>query len=356
MAGGLLQDGIIKRAGSLTPGWTCNLGLKKVGNITSICQANGDDLTPNTPAWVTVPSDGNPGRLVTLMVTLNTHVIEDAGSGVASDIVGEQFGVVSGQAWAENRPFAIYAINNGDKHDYEADGLRFAISPSPCLARSPLTTNIGWHGNPMATPADYGFFFMFDTDPSITHDEKPCIKIGNLRGTMSAIDDWTLTVPTIQYKDGITQEWYSNLFKMPYSQMGANTGVVSLFNCGGGAPPTWATPTDVYGYYRLLPNGVCIHTVSTTNAGNVAAGHASQLQTSLPYRTNNNLIYINTMRKLVGDVVLNTTHHDLQAEIYNNLTISGFYFEGSIVNGGGFGNALDDITFQIVYHTNLIAI
>jgi len=156
-----------------SPGFLNNIGMTFASNILKITQAGGSVFsTGASKGQIAIPSTTD-GRTVVLDLTTDTHLIEDDGG--TSDIVGEQFGVTTAIAWGDDRPFYLYAC----VEDADAS-IKFAISPRPNASVVPATTNIGWHGNPGATPSDENFFFLNSTDPSTAFDTNPCVLIGGI--------------------------------------------------------------------------------------------------------------------------------------------------------------------------------
>lgn len=251
-------------------GDTVNLGVKLTGGTFGIGSAEGAALSASNIGKVGVA--GDDGEVKTFDITANQSFIDDAG---ASQIIGEQFGVTTGVAWANPRPFYIYAVN-GDGTDA---GLIFAISPNPSAASSPATTNIGYHGNPAATPSDVNFFFLTGVDVTATHDDKPCALVGCLRMTMTTLDDWTIQV--ISDSDGINPRPYVGTeFTFPKGQMGSR----ALYNFGDANSPTWATAANITYYYKIGLDGQVYVTMSTEAAGNVTNGTGTTaIDLFLPY-------------------------------------------------------------------------
>lgn len=274
MAGGKLEGGIIKAAGAYTPGWVSNIGMSLSGGTFKLVGTDGNTFSSTNAGWVTIPSTTG-GQLVTLKATSDIHsFIDDAG---ASQIIGEEFGVTSGRAWGNDRPFYLYACN-ADNTDAN---LRFFISPNPTLKVSPATTNIGYQSNPMSSPSDSGAFFLTSTNVTASHNEKPCIRIGGIRMQMSASDDWTVQSLSNSSGDGIRPDPYENTyFTMPTGQMGAQSG--SYFNNSGF--PTWATAANIVFKYALNLDGHCRVYFLTNDAGACTNGsNGNILVINVPY-------------------------------------------------------------------------
>jgi hypothetical protein len=218
-----------------------NLGCRVQAGTFSIKSQSGANLSGSNPGYVFVPSNVTNGVIKRLAVTAN-HTFNDDNFAGTSDIVGEEFGVTSGIAWDQDRPFYIYACNMDDTDA----NLLFFISPNPKLVVSPDGVNIGYKGVPMATPSDNGAFFLTSTNVTATHNSKPCVRIGGIRMTMSASDDWTVGDITSGLNTcGITKTpWVGKIFTMPTGQNGA-AACSYLFSNG----PTRSSPaTKIYNY------------------------------------------------------------------------------------------------------------
>ncbi len=280
MAHGRIGEGILKSIGSRTPGWINNVGLSLSGGTLKMVQAGGSDFTTTDPGWFTLASN-TAGRLVTLKATVATHTfIDDAGS---SQIIGEEFGIKTGVAWAQDRPFYLYACNADDTDA----NLKFFISPQPNKLVSPATTNIGYQGVPAATPSDTNAFFLSSTDITVSHAAKPCSLIGGIRMRMTSLDDWTVQTLALASGDGISKNPYvGNVWTFPTGQMDAISG--SYFGYVANAP-SWATPANIIYYYTVGLNGEIEISFSTYAAGDVTAGSAQPTYLSIPYIPNSTL-------------------------------------------------------------------
>jgi hypothetical protein len=282
------SSGVLEFGGANAPGWTNNLGLTYASSTLTITDAQGAALSTTNPGWVTVPST-TAGTVVPMEVTAawsgsnGNYFIDDGG---ASDIVGEEFGVTTSVAWANPRPFFLYAC----MQDADA-GVAFAISPNPCASVVPATANIGYHANPAATPSDNNFFFLCEADPTTAFDTNPCVKIGAINMVMSASDDWTVqalaTVPS-----GIGQHFidahHAKAWTMPSGQNGATadagSGGYYYINATSGTPQYWATPANVRYVYTIDQSGYVHVDYNTAIAGNCAAGSAASTNALvLPY-------------------------------------------------------------------------
>ena len=247
-----------------------NVGMVLSAGSFKLVQADGSDFanTDGERGYIVMQSQTNPGRKVVLEITAATHLfIDDNG---ASDILGEEFGTTAGVAWANARPFYLYAVNADDT----SSNLRFAISPRPNMRVSPATANIGWQDNPMGTPSDLGMFFLTATNPSTTHDAVPALRIGGIRMTKSAADDWTVQTITESSGDGIRRDPHvGSLFTMPLAQNGAATG--TFFFANGGTAPVFTNNGYVF---TMELDGTCwVEIFLTADGGTDGAGAVTSL-------------------------------------------------------------------------------
>lgn len=256
---------------------TENIGITYIGGTFILRARDGSNLSTSNPGYVVMPST-TPGRIVRLKVTSNQTFNDDAHAN--SSIIGNEFGLTSGVAWAQDRPFYIYAVN---RNDSDAN-LRFAISPNPCARLSPVTAQIGRSLLVAPTPSDKNFFFLGGGAPETSHNEKPCLLIGGFRMQMSASDDWTVQTLDTSKGDGIRHDpFVGKWFTFPTGQMGAGAG--SYFFTSSGTVPSWATPANIDYMYHLGLDGICKIVFATVNSGNVTNGTGTgQLNLSLPYK------------------------------------------------------------------------
>ncbi len=250
-----------------------NLGISLNAGTCKIVGASGTDLSEYNVGWVVMASN-TPGRLVRLRVTSANHFFEDDNG--ASDIIGEEFGTTAGVAWGNDRPFFIHAVN---RNDTEA-GVAFAHSPDPRAYISADTANIGYHGTPMGTPSDTGFFFWTATNVTATHNQKPCYRIGGIRMRKTAADDWTVQTLNVNDGDGIRRDpFFGKAFSFVDNQMGASPSCWLLPN--GGTAPVFSA--NQYAYC-IKPNGdVMVDIVLDGDGGTDGAG-AVQAKVALPYK------------------------------------------------------------------------
>lgn len=253
-----------------------NVGINLSGGTAKLVQADGNDFSDEDGerGFIVMESQATPGKKQILTITEATHLfVDDSG---ASDIIGEEFGTTTLVAWANARPFWIYAVN---RNDTDA-GLKFAISPDPRATASPATANIGYHANPAATPSDRNFFFLTETNVTATHNEKPCLNIGGITMTKTALDDWTVATLSFASGHGIRNDaLFGKKFTMPLAQMGAATGTYIQDNAG--FAPVFTT--NEYGY-ALSKEGMCSIEFYLNGDGGTDGGGAVQSRLVLPYK------------------------------------------------------------------------
>lgn len=340
LTGGSISGSIVEIK---SVGQTVNLGMTLSSGTFTLTQANASALSSSAPAYIGLPSTTS-GRLVVLKATSNKSFIDDVGS---SEIVGEEFGVTTGVAFNQDRPFYIYAVNQNDTDA----GLEFAISPNPTAVQSPDTANIAYRGVPASSPSDKNFFFLTTTNVTATHNQKPCVLVGCIRMRMSSSDDWTVQTLSSSEGDGINQTLYiGKKFILPTGQMGAQSGRHTVVS--GGNAPTWAT-TPIY-YYNIDPNGWVDCIFYTTEGGNCTNGDVGNpLKLAVPYKTNGSYYATTTSTYLpVGFAIRG-------GAVYSGINLS--FLDGAVstfniglsdlnnVAANSFSAAGDDMSFYFRY-------
>lgn len=340
--------------GATNPAWISNLGIKYGADSTTgrlkITAADGTNLSSTNKGWLTMPSATTAGTFARIKVDYTTHVhyFEDDAA-TTSDIAGEEFGVATGVAWGNDRPFFIYAVNSADT----AAGLAFAISPNPTATASPATANSGYHGTPAATPSDLNFFYLTSTDVTVTHAAKPCMLIGVIRMRMSASDDWT--VQTLGDTDGIGHDAlykaFSTRWTMPLAQNGAATG--TYFHTNSGTAPVFTK--NQYIYQIDMMGDVRIDTYLASDGGTDGAS-GNQARVSLPYGWVSGTLDLNLFP--VGFVIAATTITASQV-CYGLITegtnwVDLYYADAAaalqIVTLGMFTNGSRQLTLHFAYN------
>jgi len=323
---------------------TSNLGLTLVAGKLQATASDGSALSTDNPAYIVI-QHSTSGKNITLKLTDANSFFEDSNG--SSDIIGEEFGTTSSVAWGENRPFTIYAVN-GDDTD---SGLELAISPRPNAFVSPATANIGYHGNPAATPSDNNFFFLTSTNVTSTHNAKPAIAIGTIQMTKDGSDDWAVT--SLSTSDGIgVFNYLYETWIMPLGQMGAlaNTFLTST----GNNVPTWATPANIIYNYTINRNGEISVSADTQSAGNCTedgSAGGDTIAIVLPYKSSGfyNGFHGILSGRLRSDAVVTLLSITFLPNVtsFNIGKLSGNDFAN--VSENHFGDTGDDITAQFKY-------
>ncbi len=305
--------------------YTENMALVYTAGDLRITTANGTVFSSSSIGKVVIPSTGGARLKILLDVNTDTHFfVDDAG---ASDIVGEEFGVTSGTAWGNARPFYLYACNLNDT----AAGLKFAISPNPSAIAVPAATNLGYHGSPAATPSDLNFFFLSSSSPA-TLATKPCALIGRIRMTMSAADDWTVITDASGSEIGIDQDpFFGYWYNMPLAQMGAAAGTFLK-----GASPVFTTN---HYRYTIGRDGYVDCNLSLDADGGTDGSDGADVLVALPYVYRNTdfdaiagmgaTLGVAVQKQVLGKILKNTTSLKLyDIADYTNV-INTFYANGA---------------------------
>lgn len=313
-------------------GGVVNIGCSYSAGTFKILGANGSDFSATNYGSVVVPHS-TAGRNLVLKATTTASFIDDAG---ASEIVGEEFGVTTGIAWGNARPFFIYAVNTSD-----ADaGLYFALSPNPAATSTPSSANnLGKRGTPASTPSDGNFFFL-TTSAVNTFTSKPCVCIGSINMTMSSSDDWTVATLTNAVGIGRFQEGVH--FTFPLAQMGAATG--TYFATNGGTAPLFTT--NRYTYTIDSSGWVRCNVMLDGDPGTDGAGAVSS-SLMLPYKIVTGIASMQT-RMTIGQVLGATTITDFTALVgsfddgtsyitllYNNTAVTDTNIQNGMFTNGG---------------------
>lgn len=257
-----------------------NLGVSLSAGLFKITAADGTALSGSNMGTIKMRSTTD-GMIKTLSVDSDTHSFEDANG--TSDIVGEEFGTVASEAWTEDRPFYLYAVNTDDTNS----GVYFAISPNPSAATTGSTTNdIGYQGNPSSTPSDKSMFFLTSDNVAVAGTlDKPVKLIAGIRMQKDGSDNWTVQTVSGASGDGICDHPYvSKSFTFPQGVNGADAN--SYLSTGGSSTiPTWATPGNFIFEYKVGIDGEVECIFSTISAGSMTAGTGvEQVNFHLPYK------------------------------------------------------------------------
>lgn len=209
-----------------------NIGVGLSAGTFSVQGANGLPLSEANPAFVTMPSKATPGKMQSFTFTTNQSFIDDNG---ASNIIGNLFGLPTGEAYAQDIPFYLYLIQ-----DDAATSPKFACCRIPNRNTSPVAANIGCPG--IANANTQGSMFIFGAVTVANYEQNPCICLGSFRMRMSALDDWT--VQALGNSDGVGLFNDSTVFNMPLGVFGAASGTFLKDN--GGTAPIFTTNSFTY--------------------------------------------------------------------------------------------------------------
>lgn len=243
-----------------------NLGINLSAGTFSITAANGTALSASNYGTVSVRSTVTPGTIVTIPVTANQSFIDDSG---ASTIIGNLFGLPTGVAYAQDVPFAIYAVA-----DSTESSINFGISRYWAFSSSPVAGRLGKSGSAIADLT--GSMFLFGNPTVANYASQSLLRIGWIRMRMSAADDWT--VQTLDGNDGLRLMIVRGEWTFPTGVFGATAG--SYFIANGGTAPTFnASSTYVY---TLMENGYVELLVKLNDGGSDGVG-AVEARLSTPY-------------------------------------------------------------------------
>ena len=296
--------GTIEYGGANTPGWVSNLGITYPGEVFSITDARGGELSPSNPGWVTVPHT-TPGQYISLKTT--SSVTFHDGTHTNSHLTNVGFGITETVNWAEDMPFFIYAVNK----DNTDEGLRFCITRNFAMVTTPedadkISDTAVTPANPTTDAQDTIIILGSVTESD--YASKPVSRIGAFRMRWSTTtDDWT--VQALEPSDGIGQIALNNTFArtwtFPPGQNGAaNTSSYLRGQNGATTVPTWTNPENYVYRYIIYPNGEVSIEFTTILAGECANGSGSEYTSiSLPYRRTGESYYI---RQAVGTVAFGT--------------------------------------------------
>jgi len=250
----------------LTPGVE-NLSIAYSGSVLSITGGDGTALSATNPGYVTLQSNGTPGKLVTITVTADQGFIDDTG---ASEIIGNRFGLTTGIAWTQDIPFFVYAVSNDAEN-----AVAFVICRCPQVSNSCALAILGAPDDAVANTQ--GSMFSFENLDETLYDTNPCLMIGSFRMRMSAADDWT--VQALLSQDGIGRYQEDKEMYMQTGQMGASANTFLLPN--GGTAPIFTE--NLYTYWVEAASGYVFCQVDITGDGGTDGAGAVSALLALPY-------------------------------------------------------------------------
>jgi hypothetical protein len=249
-----------------------NIGFKYSAGTFTICAGDQSSLSSTNPAYVLVPSVSNPGMMIKIPVTANVTLTDVVGSG---DLNGMLFGTTTARAWANDRPFYIYAANKDDT----AANLAFFITPRPNqTAVYSASTGLGYKGNAPSSTADTNNVFLLSSSPS-SYVSKPCTLIGGICMTKNTSNNWTINLNNITPNQPLVSNHpYENIyFQMPVGQNGADAS--AYFSASGASGPTFSN--NIYNYKVSTSGRIFIGAFFTTSAVNGASANAIELSMPL---------------------------------------------------------------------------
>ena len=309
-----------KISGAQAPGFS-NLAFQYVSG-TGVFTIRGAeaDLSATNYATVTLQSAADVDHLVTVQVTANQDFIDDNG---ASEIINNLFGLTTGVASAQACMFAVYAVLNDDE-----DAIAFMISRTPNQSTSPSVADIGAPDDAVADIAT-AFWSLENIDETL-YDENPCLQIGSINMTMSALDDWTVggwyPIGPGGNDAGIGKYGDGKAYVNALGQYGAASGKYFLDN-GGTAP---GFNGFNYNYYHITkPQMIQVEFDSGLN--NVAGVGAVTARLALPYKIGPNTSTAHAYWTGGATFFDNSagTYHNLNVNIPNNTQYAQFYLEGA---------------------------
>lgn len=264
-------------AAAKSGGVTSNIGMNIASNVLTIYGKDGSALSSSNPGLITMQSQANPGRVVDLKLTGNIAVRDR--NATDSDLEGgELFGLTTGVAHGDYRPFYLYAINVDDTNA----NMRLAISMNPCYTEGGFSTNNVCFMQAACVTSDLNNIMILNrTGTKADYIDKPMQLIGGFRMNKDASDYWQIA-PFDGLADGIRQNPHVGyVFDFSAGHLGADTDNFFASTVGNG--PSWATPASIVAKYMLDLNGNCHYWMDTTGAGNCTNGGAGVLQLVMPY-------------------------------------------------------------------------
>lgn len=262
-SGGLLN------AGALNQGYMLNLGLSYSAGILTIKGANGSNLSATNPAYITVPSNVTPGKLISYTLTAN-QTLQDSASG-ASWMVNNSFGTSVVTSWNQDMPFYLYAA--GDSTDAN---LNFFGCRIPNLDALPVAGKIAKQSS--AVGSTQGSVVAFSNPTVANFASSACVRIGYVRVRRPNTTDWTFQ--TLSISEGLGKSAANTFWVLPAGVNSNASGKYAWDN--GGTAPNWNL---VLPYYKMLDSGLCMYNFHGDNnggAGTAGAG-AGTLFFFMPY-------------------------------------------------------------------------
>lgn len=351
---GKLKNGVIEFAGANTPGWISNLGLSYSAGTLKIVDAQGEDLSPNNPGFVTVPST-TAGQIVTLKVTTSLSFNDDTHA--SSNLTGLGFGITESVNWSLPMPFFIYCVNRNNSDVNGVDGnSTFAISRNPCMKTTGIGLGVQYIGDKSSPPFNdvQESCLIIQTVTKANYVGLPSLNIGAFRMTwLAATTDYT--VSTLGETDGIgmsaLRATYSTRFSFPQGQNGAaNTSTYGLNN--GGTTPLFSTSTY---RYKINGDGMLTGWFMFDGDGGTDGAGAVPFSIVMPYSPGTVSV---ALPFVVGSSLVTNVSGTLSndpASIQSNHTANSLSFivTAGTVNNSDFGNGARNVngtyTLEVFY-------
>lgn len=245
------------------------LGLKLVAGVFSVVASNGADLSNKNAGFLCLPNSSVKGTLKSYLINANQSFSDSTSGG--STIVGNLFGTASGDIWATDVPFYLYACID----DANTTPI-FGVSRIPNLIQAPVAGNIG---TPASATADLSYgMFLFSNVTIANYDLNPVVCLGSFRMQKITGDDWT--VQAFNNSDGFGRFQENKTFAMPAGVNGNAAGAYFIDNTG--TAPTFSANFFAYKISRdgmLWENALLFNPslAGTAGVGTVTLTHNNVL-------------------------------------------------------------------------------
>lgn len=195
-----LATDLIVSGGANNPNWISNVGFTYETGTFTITDVNGDPLSADNPAFITMPST-TPGELVSIKVSAPASFDDFTGS---SDLLNFFFGHDVAASSTVDEYFYLYQANVNNSENNGSDGNScFFITKSTINTTPDDETLIGTTTAVPATDAIENIMLLGDFTPA-TYVEKPCVLLIRFRMRFNKDDaDWT--VQALDNFDGLVK-------------------------------------------------------------------------------------------------------------------------------------------------------
>jgi hypothetical protein len=239
-----------------------NLGLYYSSGTLSIKSSVGADLSSGAPGRLKLSSKASAAQYITYVITANQTL-------TTSDLTSNLFGTTTSVAWAEDKPFYLYAVPN----DAET-AVSFMISAVPHRSTSPAAANISKTG--LTAASTQGSFFAFGNPTIADYESNGAFLMGSFRMRKDASNIWT--VQALDNQDGLYVYQQNRLFNYPSGQQTAASG--EWFRPNAGTPAVFTTNTY---QYTLSFSGVCQAVIKFDGDGGTDGSGSVNVQLTAPY-------------------------------------------------------------------------